>query len=299
MKAPSWEPSGGAMVAWLNINTKARPVDLWTITLAGGAQVLRYSGGDVPITVAGTTWALGPGLQRSRVRQSVGVAVDSLSVTLLADSSVLVNGTPILQALAKGAFAGATLRLERAFHDTAGVCKGVVPVFYGRFGSIKTSRSSASIEVRSHAELLDVMIPSEIYQPGCRNTLFDTQCGLAVASYTVTGTTSAVGDVTRRITTTTSSAVIAKPTAWADLGVMAFTSGANAGQSRTVRTHVLASGTATMTAAYPWPFAVASGDAFTLRAGCNKAKTGDCSTKFSNLAKFRGEPYIPAPETVV
>lgn len=298
MKQASWEPSIGALVTWLNANTQARPVDLWTITLAS-AQVLRYSGGDVPITVAGTTWVLGPGLQRSRVRQSVGVAVDSLSVTLLADSAVLVNGTPILQALRKGAFAGATLRLERAFHDTAGTCKGVVPVFYGRFGGIKTSRSSASIEVRSHGELLDVMIPGDIYQPGCRNTLFDAQCGLSAAAYTIAGTTSAAGDATRRIVTSTSAAVIAKASAWADLGVMAFTAGANAGQSRTVRTHVLATGTATIVAAYPWPFAVASGDPFTLRAGCNKAKTGDCPAKFSNVARFRGEPYIPAPETVV
>lgn len=298
MKAPSWEPSAGAMVAWLGANTQASPVDLWTITLLGGL-VLRYSGGDAAVTVLSTTWALGPGLQRSRVRQTVGVAVDSLSVTLMADSTVLVNGSPILQALAKGAFSGATLQLERAFFDSAGVCKGVVPVFYGRFGSIKASRSSASIEVRSHAELLDVMIPGDIYQPGCRNTVFDAQCGLAAATYTVSGTTSAAGDATRRIVTTTAAAVTAKPTAWADLGVMAFTTGANAGQSRTVRSHLLAAGTATLTAVYPWPFAVAAGDAFTLRAGCNKAKAGDCTAKFSNVGKFRGEPYIPAPETVV
>lgn len=297
MKQPSWEPSAGALVAWLNANQQARPIDLWTITLQGGA-VLRYSGGDAPVRVNGITWSLGPGLQRSRVKQTIGVAVDTLTATLVADETVTVIGTPILQALAKGAFAGATIALERAFVDDAGLCRGTVPVFYGRVGGIKAGRSGATIEVRSHAELLDVMIPGDVYQPGCRNTVFDAQCGLSAAAFTVAGATSAAGDATRRVITSTSAAVIAKAAAWADLGVLTFTSGLNAGQSRTVRAHTLAAGTATVTAVYPFPFAIGAGDTFTLRAGCNKAKDGDCAGKFSNVVHFRGEPYVPAPETV-
>lgn len=298
MKKPSWEPSEGALVAWLNANREAMPVDLWTITLQTGV-VLRYSGADAPVTVAGQTYALGPGLLRGRRKQTIGIAVDTLNLTVLADDAVLVSGTPILQALARGAFSGATVSLERAFLDSAGACKGVVPDFYGRVGAVKVGRSQAAVDVRSHAELLDVMIPGDVYQPGCRNTVFDLQCGLAASAYTVAGSINAAGDGTRRVLTSTSSAVVAKPTAWGDLGVLAVTAGANAGISRTVRSHTLASGTATITVVYPFPFAIAAGDAFTLRAGCNKAKDGDCASKFSNLARFRGEPYIPAPETVV
>lgn len=297
MKRPTWEPAEGALVLWLNANRQATPVDLWTITLLGGT-VLRYSGGDAPITVAGLTWGLGPGLQRGRRKQTVGVSVDTLSLKLLADNAVLVAGTPILQALAKGVFAGATVKLERAFLDDAGACRGVVPDFYGRIGAFSGGRSGATVEVRSHAELLDVMIPGDVYQPGCRNTVFDPQCGLAAGSFTVAGVASTAGDATRRVVASVSAAVVAKPSAWADLGVLTFTSGLNAGDSRTVRSHALAAGTATIVAVYPFPFAIAPGDSFTLRAGCNKSKDGDCGTKFSNLARFRGEPYIPAPETV-
>lgn len=297
MRQPTWEPTEGGLVIWLNANRQAVPVDLWTITLLGGA-VLRYSGGDAPITVAGLTWGLGPGLQRGRRRQTIGVSVDTLSLKVLADSTVLVAGTPILQALAKGAFAGATVKLERAFLDDARVCRGVVPNFYGRVGAIGVGRSGATVEVRSHAELLDVMIPGDVYQPGCRNTVFDPQCGLSAAAFTVTGAASTAGDATRRVIASTSAAVIAKPAAWADLGVLSFTSGLNAGASRTVRSHALGAGTASIVAVYPFPFAIGAGDAFTLRAGCNKSKDGDCTSKFSNLARFRGEPYIPAPETV-
>lgn len=297
MKKPIWEPAQGALVAWLNANRQALPVDLWIITLLGGT-VLRYSGGDIPVTVSGTTWALGPGIRRGRRQQRIGVSVDTLSLTVIADDDVLVGSVPILQALAKGVFTGATVALHRAFLDLAGQCQGVVPDFYGRVGAVRAGRSQASVEVRSHAELLDVMIPGDVYQPGCRNTLFDARCGLAASSYTVSGVCAAAGDATRRTITSTSAAIIAKPTAWADLGVLTFTSGLNAGISRTVRAHTLAAGTATVTAVYPFPFAIAGGDAFTLRAGCNKVKDGDCVTKFNNLAHFRGEPFIPAPETV-
>lgn len=297
MKKPLWEPAEGALVAWLNTNRQAMPVDLWTITLIGGA-VLRYSAADVPVSVLGHTWALGPGIQRGRRSQRIGVAVDTLSLTVYADDTVLVGGVPLLQALAKGLFTGATVALARAFLDLAGACVGVVPDFYGRVGAVKAGRTQASVDVRSHAELLDVMIPSDVYQPGCRNTLFDAQCGLVAADHTVAGVASAAGDATRRTVTSVSAAVVGKPTAWADMGVLTFTAGANAGVSRTVRTHTSSAGTATVVAVSPWPFAIAAGDAFTLRAGCNKTADGDCTIKFANRSRFRGEPLIPAPETV-
>ncbi len=297
MKLPLWEPSAGALLAWLNDNRQALPVDLWTITLASGT-VLRYSGGDMPVTVDGTTWPLGPGIQRGRRQQRIGVSVDTLSLTVTPADDDLVGTVPLLQALAKGVFTGATVALARAFLSLDGACQGVVPDFYGRVGTVRVSRSQAVVDVRSHAELLDVMIPGEVYQPGCRNTLFDAQCGLSAASYTVSGTTSAAGDATRRTITSVTSAVVGKPTAWADLGVLTFNTGPNAGISRTVRQHTSASGTATVLVVWPFPFAIGAGQAFTLRAGCNKTADGDCTVKFANRSRFRGEPLVPAPETV-
>jgi len=298
MKTPVWEPSAGALVAWLGLNRQATPIDLWTIRLIGGT-VLRYSGGDIPVTVNGVTWSLGPGLQRTRLRQTIGVSVDTMTMTLKADASVLVGAVPLLQALAAGLFDGATVQVDRAFLDDAQACQGVMPGFFGRVGQSKVGRSGmATVEVRSHSELLNVMVPGDVYQPGCRNSLFDADCGLAAASYTVSGVVASI-DGTRRVLTSSSAAVVAKPTAWADLGLLAFTSGLNAGVSRSVRTHVLAAGVATITAVAPFKLAIAAGDTFTLRAGCNKVYGGDCTVKFANQARFRGEPFIPAPETIL
>ena len=65
MKTPVWEPSAGALVAWLLANTQARPLDLWTIKLSNGTT-LRWTSGDVIVTVNGATWGLGPGITRTR-----------------------------------------------------------------------------------------------------------------------------------------------------------------------------------------------------------------------------------------
>jgi len=295
MKAPVWEPSAGALVAWLLANTAARPIDLWTIKLKNGTT-LRWTSGDVIVSVNSVTWSLGPAITRTGLKQSVGVSVDTMTMTLAADATVQVGGVPLIQAIKLRTFANATVRLDRGFFDISNVCQGIAPGFFGRVGEVKVGRSGATFEVRSHAELLDVMIPGDVYQPGCRNTLFDAQCGLAMSTYTVSGTVATVPDTTRRVITSASAAVTGKAAGWADLGVLTMTSGACAGQSRTVRLHTL-SGSATVQVTSPFDNAPAAGDTFTLRAGCDKTKA-TCTSKFGNVVRFRGEPFVPAPETV-
>ncbi len=46
---------------------------------------------------------------------------------------------------------------------------------------------------------------------------------------------------------------------------------------------------------YPLPFAPATGDAFTVYAGCDHTQ-GTCQGRFNNLANFRGFPYVPPPQ---
>ena len=44
--------------------------------------------------------------------------------------------------------------------------------------------------------------------------------------------------------------------------------------------------------------AIAVGDGFTARAGCDK-RIATCSTKFANTANFRGLPNIPGQDAVL
>jgi uncharacterized phage protein (TIGR02218 family) len=292
MKTPIWEPSAGALVAFLLTATQARPVDLWTFKLVDGTT-FNWTGGDTATTAGSVTWTLGPGLMRGPRKQSVGLSVDTLHVSIY-PGGVTVKGLPILAAIQRKVFSNATVRLSHAFFDDAGVCRGIAPGFYGRFSDVTVSRSQAEVLVVSHSELLDVMVPRAVYQTTCRNTLFDSQCTAVRATFTKAGTVATVPDTTRRALTTATAAITALAGGWGNLGVLAFTTGACTGESRMVRSH--AGGSIQVITPFSNQFSI--GDAFTLTAGCNKVYAGECLSKFNNQANFRGEPFIPAPETV-
>ena len=81
---------------------------------------------------------------------------------------------------------------------------------------------------------------------------------------------------------------------WFSQGVIKFTSGRNAGLSRTVKVH---SGN-TFEFALRLPYPPQAGDVFKVYPGCNK-RQDTCKNKFNNIVHFRGFPYIPSADTVV
>lgn len=292
MKTPSWEPSVGALVSFLNSTTQLAMADLYTFTTPSGT-VYRYTSGDMALTVNGHTFILGPKLDRNTTKTAVGIAVDTLSIEAYAESSVLLGAVPFVQALGAGALDGASVQLERAFISPSGV-QGTVVLFAGRVGEVQTERGHVTIEVLSHTELLDVMIPSGVYQPSCRNTLFDANCGLAKASFKITKNASGATDAQRLNFGVNFTGTLGATVGYLSLGTAKCTSGANAGFSRTIKT-----GTGTgIGVAMPWPFAVAIGDTFDFYPGCDKMMA-TCSGKFANLVHFAAEPFVPLPDMIV
>jgi uncharacterized phage protein (TIGR02218 family) len=79
-----------------------------------------------------------------------------------------------------------------------------------------------------------------------------------------------------------------------DLGRFVWTSGANVGRSQVVRNFWQPNGVFKF--AQGWPETVSVGDTFNVLAGCDK-RQATCSAKFSNVARFRGMPFVPSPET--
>lgn len=291
MLTPSWETSAGALLALLNgVNANELwMADLYTFTLLGG-QVLRYSGSDIPLTVNGSTFQLGPILKRGPIKRSVGISVDNLTVQLSAPQTLLVNGTPMIQFISRGGLVNARLQLERLYAGADGVPVGTFIKFTGRVADITGGRHEKTLNIKSDTELLDVMVPRDVYQAGCKNTLFDAACGLTRAALTVSGSATGASDATR----TSFPHALGQAAGYFSLGVVTFTSGANSGISRTVRQHT----SGAMVVVQPWPFAVVNGNTFTVTPGCDKTQA-TCTSKFSNLVHFRGEPYIPAPQTVI
>jgi uncharacterized phage protein (TIGR02218 family) len=289
MREVSWESSVGALAAFLNSTTQVYMADLFTFTLSGDV-VIRYTSADVPVTVNGNTYALGPVITRGNTKLAVGISVDSLDLTLEADTSVTVNAVPLLQFIANGGLDGARLSLARAFAAGPGSAwVGSLGLFSGRLSDIQVSRYSAALAINSDSELLNVMVPRNVYQPGCGNTLFDGACGLSKAAFASAATAMSGTNTTKTVFTTD----LAQADTYFALGFAVGVTGANAGVSRTVR--AFAAGA--IVTIQPWPQAVAIGDTFTVYPGCDKQQ-GTCSSKYANLSKFRGHPYIPAPETI-
>lgn len=293
MRRASWESSTGALAALLNgsSNTQLAMVDLYTFSAPGGLT-LRYVGGDQEVTVGGNTWSVGPLLRRSRTRLTVGIEVDTLDVSIAADTGVTVSGIPLVQFIAKGGLDGARLLVERAFSPGPGqAISGVLPLFAGRVSAIAgLTRIEARISVVSDAELLDVKLPRNVYQAACLNTLYDAACGLSRAGFTSSGTCNDSAATRSQFTVTG----LAQAAGYFDLGVVTFTSGVNNGLARTVRAYT----TGLVTTIAPFPLPPGNGDAFTITAGCDKRQS-TCSGKFSNLTRFRGTPYIPTPESLL
>lgn len=306
MKTALWETSPGALAALLHARGPLNKADVYTLTLAGGA-VYRWSGHDTAIAGNGQLWVLGPGLRRSRVRFVVGIEVDNLALTITDNLATQVNGVALMAFIRAGGLAGARLQLDKVFwgpEDAAPV--GALLWFSGRVADVqRVDRYEAQVNVKSDLETLDAMVPRDVYQAGCLNTLYDPACGADRTAKTVAVSATSASSAVR----TSFGHGLAQPTAYFDLGVARGVTGANAGVARTIKAYTQAG---TLVVLQPWPFAVAAGDQFSLVPGCTKGLYTDAALtvrdangcwKFHADAdvarRFRGQPFVPTPETVL
>lgn len=267
--------------------------DLYTITLSGGT-VLRWTGYDQLVTLSGTTWALGPGIESNKLKISAGIEVDTLVLSLSGDADTLINGSPMMPFINGGGLDGATVKAERAYAASPGdVWVGKLHRFTGTVSDIdRPSRAQADVTVRNLFELLNRNLPGNVYQPGCLNSLYDNACGKTRPALTVSAAVTIASDSLRL---TLKAGSLTQDAGYFSLGAVRFTSGANAGVLRTVRTH---SAGGVLVFMQPLPVAAAVGDTFDIYPGCDQTMA-TCSAKFFNLARFRGQPFIPVAETVL
>jgi uncharacterized phage protein (TIGR02218 family) len=272
--------------------------DLYLFSLVDGTT-LHYCGGDRDIVWNGITWSaggtVGPYFDRkdnkAKCHWKVGVEVDTLVLDCIPGNAT-VGGESFLSAIRQGVFDGAELTLYRAFMPTYGnTAAGTVIMFVGRVAEVDASRSLTTFSINSHLELLNLMMPRNLYQSGCVNTLFDASCTLNMASFGVSGT------VLSGSTANVINSTLSQGTGYFNLGQVTFTSGINTGFSRTVQTHTHGS-PSSVSLISPFPSAPAPGDAFTIFPGCNKTQSV-CSGTFNNLINFRGFPFVPQPATSV
>lgn len=270
--------------------------DLYTFTLKNGS-ILRYTTADHDQKVGAYTFISGPILERSKTKQTVGVTVDSMQVTLVDNGGTLISGKPIVHQFRNGYFKGATLKVEKLFlADWADTSPGPVHWFEGEISEPSCDNMSVSFLVKSALAILNKMMPEDVYQPTCGNQLYDSVCGAVEASFTYNTNAGTVFD---------RKSFVLQGTSQADhfftLGKLKPVTGANAGQpARTVKKYI----GGTIEVFQPFPYDIAPGDTFVAIAGCDKLQS-TCGTKFNRLGTtsvaggFQAEPYIPVPETAM
>lgn len=288
MKTPN-NIGGNNLVTWLQTATQIRMADLYTIVLKNGST-LRYTTWDSSLSVLGNTYLTGPPhLKRSHIEEKLGLDVSSLDLEIAANLSDTVNGSPILQLIANGAFDGAAVRIDRLFMDTSGTQIGTVVRFSGTIGAVdEVDRTSAKLTVDALVNLLNQQVPNIILQPNCTNTLFDARCTLNKASFAENLTVQPGSTVNKLLSGSIQADI------WYDNGQILFTSGTNSGLVKAVKQYV----NRQFFFNSPLPFTPGAGDTFTAYPGCDKTQA-TCTSKFNNLANFEGFPYVPAPETAI
>jgi uncharacterized phage protein (TIGR02218 family) len=260
--------------------------DCFIITLSTGVT-LNWTNCDYQITYNGSTFSCsGPLISGLKYKAAVGLEVDKQQITLAARTTDMISGAMALQAIREGEFDGAIIERHRLFLNAAGgsVIDGVM-LFHGRVSTVDSvGRTRAQITVASDLIILDYDMPRNLYQATCNHVHYDSGCGVVAGTYSASGTAGAGS--------TPGSINWAGAVASYSQGAIVFSSGANANLTATVKSVVTG---ISLTLMYPLPETPAIGDTFTVAYGCDHTPN-TCQSRFSNLANFRGFPYVPPPQ---
>ena len=258
----------------------------WKITRADG-QSFGFTDHDRPLSFGGTDFEPESGLSASEIRAGSDLAVDSQDAEG-ALTSDRITETDILD----GRWDNALVEVWRVNWAAPGQR---VLIRRGAIGELRRGRMSFVAEVRSMAHVLGQTV-GRVYQGTCDAALGDSRCGVNIAAAAYRGTGAVVDPI--RDGAFTASGLGGFASGWFSFGHLEWTSGPNSGRLAEVMLHEIASGVVTITLLEAPVRAVAGGNAFTIRTGCDK-RSATCAAKFSNIANFRGFPHIPGQDAVV
>jgi len=258
----------------------------WRLTRADG-QVFGFTDHDLPLTFLGTTFTPESGFAASEIRSGSDLSVDSQDAIGVLTATTITE-TDILD----GRWDNAAVEIWRVnWTDTA----QRVMMRRGAIGQVRRGRLHFVAEMRSLAHVLGQTV-GRTFQATCDAALGDARCGVNLNDPAFKGSGRVASPVGDRAFT--SSGLTAFSDGWFALGLVTWSSGANAGRSAEVLTHALAGAIATITLLEKPVRGMRATDAFTITAGCGKT-FATCKAKFTNAVNFRGFPHIPGQDTII
>jgi uncharacterized phage protein (TIGR02218 family) len=226
-----------------------------------------------------------------------------MTLTCVAQPTTAYPGTTVglLNASLQGIFDGATVTVYTAYMplgNYGNVSAGLETKFVGQITKINDiNRTTVEFECSDPLYLLNMKIPTRLFQANCPWSFCDSNCTLTAANYTV-AFTAKTGSTQLSLTPVSA---FTQAAGYFTQGVVKCTGGYNSGLSQTVKLH--ASGTLTMSS--PWIFPVQVGDTFSVLKGCNKTLSACATTTeangtlTANTINFGGTPYTPAASSAV
>ena len=281
--------ASSGLISFLENNSTFLMADCYTFSLSDGSFA-RYTDADADIVLSGNLFSsVGPVITRTGIRTVIGAEVDTMSITMSAQTQHLLNGIAWFNAIRSGALDYARVKVERLFMPTWGdTSLGTVMLFSGMVGEIQIGRTSAQLTVNSDLNLLNVQMPKNLFQASCLNSLFDSSCTVVKSAHSVSGTVNSGSGVNSILCS------LSFASDFYDMGTITFTTGVNAGITRSIRS----STSGDLELRFPLLVPCAIGDAFHVYPGCDKLYT-TCDAKFSNVDNFRGFPFVPVQETAI
>jgi len=256
----------------------------WKLTRRDGA-VSGFTDHDRPLTVAGVVYEPRSGFAASEARDTLGLATDTVDVEGALSSDLITEDD-----IATGLYDGASV--ETLLVNWADPAE-FATIRSATIGKITLSDHRFVAELQSLANSLDR--PAGRYvRRTCDAELGDARCGVVLAGsgFVGAGAVSALaGPGAIRV-----SGLGSYASGWFAFGVINWTSGVNAGRTARVLQHAKKGSDVTLSL---WPGAWKTpdvGDAFTIKAGCDKS-FATCKARFDNALNFRGFPHLPGNDT--
>nr|DAX16565.1 MAG TPA: minor tail protein [Caudoviricetes sp.] len=265
--------------------------DLYEIMLVDGVR-LHYTSCDIPLVVGDVEY-VPLAVERDGTTQTNDISVDEMNLTIYTAPDRILDGkTTIMQGIVAGRFADAELRLSRLFSPMPfDIATNEIDADYallwwvGRLNIGSAGGTTIEATVASATELLNTKFPTHLYYPPCIYTLGDVSCGVDLNKFRINGT---VKGGTRSVVQSN----LTLADGYLTNGSMRFISGKNTGVTRTIRTNA----NGEISVVLPFYYAPEPGDAFSVLPACDKSMNC-CKGRFNNLARYRGYPFIPVPET--
>lgn len=296
----SFLSGNGLGPAFLASRAPCHVAELFTFALLGGTT-LRWTSFDKSLSVAGNTWLAqrdgAPLVTRNRFGAKNTVEVPELELRLGCTDTLLFNGLSLKTQIHNGAFDGARIEIDRVFMPTPGDTQyGYIVLFNGRWSQAVIDAEGVTITAKGDNVLMNQQAPRNLYQTNCLHSFCDAGCTLSQSAYTFTGRTVSGGSTASHIVWTPPAGFTGSQFT---NGKITMTSGAAAGQVRTIRQ---GSGIS-LVLTYPLYNAPSPGDNFSILMGCGKQQS-DCQNRYpaagggpiSNIQHFRGYPYVPVAE---